>query len=204
MEKEASHYSYETYSVVSKQSNSGVGGKRDQKNAKCDEKVCKCFGSKKSKRKQVLTGLVTNLGICVLLFGYTLIGSVIFLAIEGGNNIQKQILATTSLATEQYKSRLNNSAILKTKTEYARAKTVESIWDITVSLNILYRDNWTKLAAQEITRFQNELLKSLEEEMFYSQPVQEKESERELVKEIDWTFARAFLYSLTVLTTVGK
>lgn len=26
----------------------------------------------------------------------------------------------------------------------ARHKTVENIWDITVSLNILYRDNWTR------------------------------------------------------------
>lgn len=26
----------------------------------------------------------------------------------------------------------------------ARQKTVENIWDITVSLNILYRENWTR------------------------------------------------------------
>lgn len=30
----------------------------------------------------------------------------------------------------------------------ARHKTVESIWDITVSLNILYRDNWTRYVAR--------------------------------------------------------
>lgn len=34
-------------------------------------------------------------------------------------------------------------AAVRAATE-ARQKTVENIWDITVSLNILYRDNWTR------------------------------------------------------------
>lgn len=34
-------------------------------------------------------------------------------------------------------------AAMRAATE-ARHKTVENIWDITVSLNILYRDNWTR------------------------------------------------------------
>lgn len=87
-----------------------------------------------------LTGLFSFfLGICVLLFGYTLIGSVIFLAIEGGNSFQHQILATTSLSTKHNTNSRNVTAELKTKADEARAKTVENIWDITVSLNILYR-----------------------------------------------------------------
>lgn len=99
------------------------------------------MGSKKSKSKQFLAGLATNLGICILLFGYTLIGSVIFLAIEGGASMQHQILATTSLATNMKdgKRNFNSSAELKAKNDEARARTVENIWDITVSLNILYR-----------------------------------------------------------------
>lgn len=100
----------------------------------------------------MLTGLATNFGICALLFGYTLVGSVIFLAIEGGGGggVQHQILATTSDANRQFNG---SSAELRRRNDEARARTVESIWDITVSLNILYRDNWTRLAAQEITRW---------------------------------------------------
>lgn len=119
-----------------------------------------CFlagSKKKSKSKAFLTGLATNFGICALLFGYTLVGSVIFLAIEGGgggasNVHQHQILATTSNVVKEQKRHFNSSAELRRRNEEARARTVESIWDITVSLNILYRDNWTRLAAQEITR----------------------------------------------------
>lgn len=124
---------------------------------KCKSDIlCFLAGSKKkSKSKAFLTGLATNFGICALLFGYTLVGSVIFLAIEGGgsNVHQHQILATTSNVVKEQKRHFNSSAELKKRNEEARARTVESIWDITVSLNILYRDNWTRLAAQEITRF---------------------------------------------------
>ncbi|XP_023312564.1 uncharacterized protein LOC111692700, partial [Anoplophora glabripennis] len=148
----------------------------------------------------------TSIGICVLLFGYTLIGSVIFLAIEGGNTYQHQILATTSLSTNlnsNSKKHLNRTAELKAKADEARVKTVENIWEITVSLNILYRDNWTRLAAQEITRFQDELVKSMAEEMALQQPLQvTKVGAKHANENYEWSFAKAFLYSLTVLTTI--
>lgn len=208
MDKDSGHYCYDPYPTVSKTNTTGNTLKRDTTKTKKKERVesCNCFGSKKTKRKAFITGLVTNLGICILLFGYTLIGSVIFLAIEGGNSIQHQMLATTSLATNlNYKRQFNSTAELKTKNDKAREKTVENIWDITVSLNILYRDNWTRLAAQEITRFQDELLKSLEEEMSHQQTAQQRKSLGKRSQEnYEWTFAKSFLYSLTVLTTIGK
>lgn len=63
----------------------------------------------------------------------------IFLAIEGGYSDPHQILAATSLTTKVNRNSRNITAEMKAKTEEARAKTVENIWDITVSLNILYR-----------------------------------------------------------------
>lgn len=199
MEKDSGHYCYEPYQ--GKNSTSSL--KRDISKSKKSSDNCRCFGkSRKSKTKAFFTGLATNLGICILLFGYTLIGSVIFLAIEGGNTFHQsttQILATTS-----NKKFLNNSAEFRARNDDARARTVENIWEITVSLNILYRDNWTKLAAQEITRFQDELLKSLNEELA-QQPLQERKTGGKAVGDhYEWTFAKAFLYSLTVLTTIGK
>lgn len=220
MDKDSGHYCYEPYPAISKTNNTN-SLKRDNKkitkktssssSSPNDIDECKCFGAKKSKRKQFLTGLATNLGICILLFGYTLIGSVIFLAIEGNNNnnnnnVQHQILATTSMATNMlnYK-RINNNTILKNKNDEARERTVENIWDITVNLNILYRDNWTKLAALEITRFQDELLKSLAEEMAHQEPIIEENSSRNNAYDnFEWNFAKSFFYSLTVLTTIGK
>jgi hypothetical protein len=95
----------------------------------------------------------------------------------------------------------------------SRARTVENIWDITVSLNILYRDNWTRLAAQEISRFQDQLVQRLAEELAMQQrgvassgtgKDQQMQERHSGSSPYEWNFARAFLYSLTVLTTIGE
>ncbi|KAK4878356.1 hypothetical protein RN001_010862 [Aquatica leii] len=206
MAKDTGHYHYDSYPIVSKQNNAVISNslKRDTSKPRKPDEItsCKCFGTKKSKRKAFVTGLVTNLGICVLLFGYTLIGSIVFLTIEGGESIQQQTLATIS-NINKHKRILNNSLEIKAKTDEARARTVETIWDITVNLNILYRDNWTKLASQEINKFQKEIIKSLEEELSHTYVIPERKSTNKYPQEFQWTFAKAFLYSLTVLTTIG-
>jgi hypothetical protein len=93
----------------------------------------------------------------------------------------------------------------------ARARTVEKIWTITENLNILYRENWTKLADKEIAQFQDQLVKRIIEDMMASQnagtytggSTSETVTERR-VPEYEWNFPKAFLYSLTVLTTIGE
>lgn len=96
----------------------------------------------------------------------------------------------------------------------ARAKTVENIWILTESLNILYRENWTRLAAQEIARFQEQLVKRITDDMKATQNTGtytggsnglngDSVTERR-IPEYEWNFAKAFLYSLTVLTTLGE
>ncbi|CAG9820578.1 unnamed protein product [Phaedon cochleariae] len=198
MEKDTGHFCYDPYPTVSKQNTSSLNGdpSKKTKEAKC----CCCFGKRTKRRsKAFLAGLATNL--------------VIFLAIEGGSSYQHQILATTSLSTNinnhkkhtNQSNQSNQSVDMKARTDEARAKTVENIWDITVSLNILYRDNWTRLAAEEITRFQEEILKTMAEEMALQQPLQvANHREKHHPDPYEWSFAKAFLYSLTVLTTIGE
>ncbi|XP_044739735.1 TWiK family of potassium channels protein 7 [Chrysoperla carnea] len=231
MEKDSGRYRYEPYPTITKQNNGNTNSlKRDNNltnKTKCENKRCSCFGRKKSRRRAFITGLCTNLGICSLLFGYTLIGSFIFLAIEGGYNTSLQqhnqrTLAATSLnvptttkqqsSQQQQQPTFNNSLTLQQLNNEAREKTVENIWDITVNLNILYRDNWTRLAAQEITRFQDQLIKRITDEMHHQYLTSSTTQEVRALNhnsslngrsEYEWTFAKAFLYSLTVLTTIG-
>jgi potassium channel subfamily K member 18 len=79
-------------------------------------------------------------------------GSFIFLAIEGGaSQMHQRTLASTNrqLKPSQTINKVHDTNITISQTALqetveARQKTVENIWEITVSLNILYRENWTR------------------------------------------------------------
>lgn len=89
-----------------------------------------------------------------------------------------------------------------------RQQTVEKLWDITEKLNILYKDNWTALAEREMIKFQTELLaaqkKSLSDQKTTKASSQKGEEQEYLKASQEWSFAESFLYSLTLITTVGK
>ncbi|KAM8718541.1 hypothetical protein ACLKA7_001706 [Drosophila subpalustris] len=308
---------------------------------------CACFGSgpspseaktppmsgyatKSKKRKPaaqtVWSALLTNLGICMLLLAYTLLGSFIFLTIENedsallhqqhtlastkrnlanGNSIYQQqrssqqhhqqqqqkqqqqqqqqhhqhgqhtdndtVAAAVAQGQDLAHERNNNGVYgpasndfvygidetdlegatgegegggqpqfaLSPDTYDVRQRTIENIWDITVSLNILYKENWTKLAALEIAKFQDQLIKRLNEDVMLqlshddvanghtgpgsAGPSSSSSGNSPATEAVllhthyhhhrlggvgggpphEWNFAKAFLYSLTVLTTIG-
>lgn len=186
-------------------------GKSD--NYRIDEDVittcCLCVKTKKSKKKNLVAGCITNLGIFFLLLAYTLLGAFIFLAIEGtAAKVHQKTLATTSYQAENQKTVQTpkfNSTIAQASAEL-RSQTVESIWEITVSLNILYKENWTRLAAQEIARFQEKLVARVAADVSaqYGGARALESAPALVVDDYEWNFAKAFLYSLTVLTTIGE
>lgn len=63
---------------------------------------------------------------------------------------QRTLASTNRQIKVQTRNNDNNnnftaiSRNLLQETHEARQRTVENIWDITVSLNILYRENWTR------------------------------------------------------------
>lgn len=67
-----------------------------------------------------------------------------------------------------------------------------------------------RLAAMELARFQDQLVKRIGDEIAmqnggtYTGPNMGAVMIPAAIQEYEWTFARAFLYSLTVLTTIGK
>lgn len=210
-----------------------------QKDTRQRVTCCFCFKTTKLRRRQYIVSFFTNLGIFSLLLGYTFLGSFIFLAIEGGGYsqaIRPRMLPDKQLSSNKVSDRtynVNGSGDYEEPTKESkhfklfepseryqnfsdvREKTVESIWEITVSLNILYRENWTRLAGQEISKFQDELVQRVTQEMAaqYGAVYQEMAlggvantfGEYSLSpEEGEWTLAKAFFYSLTVLTTIGK
>lgn len=111
-----------------------------------------------------------------------------FLAIEG--NVTEE----TAVAA----SKPNLSQAQETSNEL-RSKTVERLWSITEDLNILYKENWTKLAAKELMDFQKVLIKSMRGGVSFESRVRFNHE-----GDYRWTFSNSFLYALTLITTIGE
>ena len=107
---------------------------------------------------------------------------------------------------------------IKANVEKARSETVAKLWQVTEQMNILYPDNWTRIASEQILWFQDQLTKSLVVELtaktqntrtqasqqFYYNHAQRTRDGPFSGHQGEWTFGRGFLYSISLLTTVGK
>jgi hypothetical protein len=116
--------------------------------------------------------------------------------------------STSSSSSSNSKTTTDKSVVLG---EEIRLRTVEKLWSITEDLNILYKENWTRLAAQEVLKFQDTLMRSFRGygdggviiktaagagnggSIYYSHHHHHR-----------WSFSSSFLYSLTLITTIGK
>jgi hypothetical protein len=100
----------------------------------------------------------------------------------------------------------NNNLILQINE--ARAHTVENLWITTEKLNILYHENWTRLASEELARFQEQVVRTLTDNLETLQHSAAHSNNDNIANkkmvDYEWNFARAFFYSLTVLTTIGE
>lgn len=136
------------------------------------------------------TSILATLGVCCLVLGYTILGAFVFMALEGG--LYQDTAVAASKANPKGHTAIGD----------LRAETVDRLWSITENLNILYRENWTRLAAEEVLLFQEALFKTLRKESGYvSSSMGTMTYYQNLHK---WSFSSSFLYSLTLITTIGK
>lgn len=236
-------------------------------------------------------GLVASLGVCMLVFGYTLLGAFAFMALEGGfktagSSLHQELPSVTAVAPGssatstntlvkngkidssprpgEHTGVLNSSNLTgilnppgvtapslettsarpvpapnlvqtnhrpdiileESSARLLRAHTVERLWSITEDLNVLYKENWTRLAEQEVLVFQEKLAAhSLDRarsgsSIYGTTAVQRAGSTSTgrrnndkrlpglspLIKHNQqrWTFGSSFLYSITLITTIGQ
>ncbi|XP_065092139.1 TWiK family of potassium channels protein 18-like [Ochlerotatus camptorhynchus] len=153
--------------------------------AEKNEPVTLC-GCRRAPKSQCFSAI----GVLILVLAYTAVGSVLFVTLEGDGD-ESDMIESSVAASKPYP----RHDVVSTE---LRLKTVDRLWSITEDLNILYKENWTRLAAQEVQHFQDTILRAVRASK--SQQVTNVQSN---AKPYKWTYASAFLYSLTLITTIG-
>ena len=99
---------------------------------------------------------------------------------------------------------------LKADMDKTRSQTVTRLWQVTERMNILYPENWTRAASEEILAFQQQLTLALTRQLGCRPKAHVIIDDSPLMAEpqaragIRWTFARGLLYSVSLLTTIGE
>lgn len=159
----------------------------------------------KEQKKKLVRTMSKNSFLFIVLMIYVFFGSLIFLLIENNR------ILTNNNSNKQ--NEINNTVLNKLLDVQIRSKVVENIWDITVNLNILYRENWTRLAEKEMRNFQYDIVKKLSKEMkLYgglSPSTGDDDNTAAAILDfnqivIEWNLAKTFFYSLSIVTTIGK
>ena len=154
--------------------------------------------------RESLRMLAGCIGICFLAAGYAAIGGFLFMAIESRAADAKttetaNVMSLTAVASNH--SWLPDS--VRGQVDVARQETVTKLWQVTEKMNILYPENWTRQAAEEIVWFQEQIAKTiLTAKNRSASPALAVETASHGRRE--WTFARGLLYSVSLLTTVGE
>ena len=145
----------------------------------------------------------STIGMTIILLGYLVLGAVTFSTVESKYLTQSPPLVMNSndlLATLDHEV---NSYI-----DTQRELTVRKLWEMTEQMNILYPDNWTHNAAKEILSFQLDLSRKLAAEMMSVKKGAVQSSALQYVVraggQAEWGVSRGFLYSLSLLTTIGR
>lgn len=72
---------------------------------------------------------------------------------------------------------------------------VQKLWNMTEEMNVFHKENWTILAEQILLSY---------EKIVYQATKRDGWGGNDEETELQWTFAGAMLYSITVVTTIGK
>jgi len=126
---------------------------------------------------KILAFLFSRVGLCFVVFGYVLLGGIIFQAIEGSN--------------EQEKARTKTliSDIVNFKTEHL----IDEIWDMT-KLELVYNEkNYIEELKTKILDYKKNLNEAVS-----------KGYKGNTNGSLVWTFPESLLYSITLITTIGK
>lgn len=164
---------------------------------------------------------VTKMSLVVFFLVYVLLGAYVFLLIEtstaASNRQADGVQHQHTPPIEEIRTAIDQeppaSDEMVQVQELVTRQALDKLWDITENLNILYKENWTRLAAEEITRLHSSLHQLARKDCLkrraHEQPTTPAAPAADTVPVrqvtyIKWSYSAAFLYALSVITTLGK
>ncbi|VDN91863.1 unnamed protein product [Brugia pahangi] len=139
--------------------------------------------------KRIIAFFFSHVGLCALVIGYALLGAVVFRAVEGPHETFIQGQVTTA------RQKAVNIAWNATFRYLSLHPTQQDIM-LTVEprkVNKLDRAQWERTVHAQVRRFQRKCMWAIKRGY----------DGKEYGLSAQWTFTGAFLYSLTVITTIG-
>ena len=143
---------------------------------------------------------VSTLGLSLAVLGYTLLGALVFSAVESRQLAGAGAGSPTVMTSNEVLATLSGE--VNSYLDQLRGHTVSKLWQMTEQMNILYPLNWTHNAAEELLSFQRTLSTKLATEIM-ARPGYPSAVPLSGARTEEWSFSRGFLYSLTLLTTIG-
>jgi len=133
--------------------------------------------------RKVIGFLASTVGLTCLLVGYTALGGWLFVRLEGQNAGRVQ------------------SNMRTTRTQFT-----EKLWMMTERLNVLHHDNWTQQAEQIMDEYASQVYLATKRQGWDGTNKDEVEVKTDAGEETSeqWSYAGALLYSITVITTIGR
>ncbi|XP_037786407.1 TWiK family of potassium channels protein 7-like [Penaeus monodon] len=132
----------------------------------------KPFGEKvKDCCRSTIAFIFSNVGVCGLMVGYTIMGAFVFQYIEAPHE-------TTTMRS----------------VDRIRNQTIQQLWNITVEYNVLYKNNWTDSVQLVVNHYQKEIIAAVGDGWDGADTSNGPSQ---------WSIEGGFLYSLTVITTIG-
>lgn len=121
--------------------------------------------------KKVIAFLLSHVGLCVLVVAYTILGALIFRAVEGPPEVEIQHMVTKK-----------------------RRSAVDIMWHTTYVYNVLDPPVWVETVESQMEEFRHLLL----------YVIRRGYDGIDNIDNSQFTLAGAYLYSLTVITTIGE
>ncbi|XP_054155606.1 TWiK family of potassium channels protein 18-like [Oppia nitens] len=124
--------------------------------------------------RSITAFIFSHIGLCALVFGYSMVGAFVFQALEAPNELKYR------------------SIVVQERDDFA-----DQVWTITQKSSVLKQKEWSDEVSRELEKLEKSLVRAFKYNGYDGKDDIINE------KSLQWNFFGALLYSIIVITTIG-